>query len=509
MAADTAAVVQYEKKEELRMYRMIVVEDELLIRKGICKSMDWNTLGFEVVADFDDGAEALDYLAGNTVDVVLTDIVMCTVSGIELAKAVAENYPYTRVVLMSGFQEFKYAQKALEYGVFHYLLKPVSEKEMEAVFYKLKTVLDNETHQQIRQNDNTKILNDLANVYFRHIWVNDELSKQMHNWYTSLLGLSFSQKTIVYFFWEESAGQKLPVFHNIENHFQGILLPKNQFALVAWYPNSEDQNGVYKKAERYFANLFPNQLHPKMRMRTSKIDLSGTQDIVDFSQKSHTWKAAAYSWIKELSDKLYATVIKAEQERFRFGEMLLNLNSSKIFSFQEITLIIITAMSLANSKISETGLPYSVIKRMGSVIPLYTAQNIKDLEICLTEAYNDLKRVYDDYKKSSDNYGLKMILSYIDSHLNEDLSVSKLAEIAHMNTAYFGRYFKTVTGKKLKDYIYDVKMTRAIELMREDKYKISDIAAMIGYDAKYFFTIFKNYTHYSPKEYRDNFIDRV
>ncbi|MHB8061028.1 MAG: response regulator, partial [Ruminiclostridium sp.] len=103
------------------MYKIVVVDDEKTIRKGMCNYIAWNEMGFEVVADFEDGKETIQYISKHTVDVVLTDIEMAQVTGLELAKYIYENKLPIKIVIISGYKEFEYARKAVEYNVEYYL----------------------------------------------------------------------------------------------------------------------------------------------------------------------------------------------------------------------------------------------------------------------------------------------------------------------------------------------------------------------------------------------------
>ena len=98
------------------MYKLIVVDDEKVIRNGICNYIDWEGMGFNVVASFEDGKEAIEYIENNCIDVVLTDIEMAEVSGLELAKYIQEKQSRIKAVIISGYKEFEYARKAVEYG---------------------------------------------------------------------------------------------------------------------------------------------------------------------------------------------------------------------------------------------------------------------------------------------------------------------------------------------------------------------------------------------------------
>ena len=88
------------------MYRLIVVDDEQTIRRGMCNYIDWNAMGFQVAADFEDGKETIEYLESHPVDVIMTDIEMAEVSGLELAKFVWQKKLPVIVVILSGYKEF-------------------------------------------------------------------------------------------------------------------------------------------------------------------------------------------------------------------------------------------------------------------------------------------------------------------------------------------------------------------------------------------------------------------
>src|SRR5690606_4256167 len=102
------------------MYKLIIVDDEEVVREGFRQFVDWNALGFQLVATFEDGSEAIDFLQDNMVDAVLTDIDMVNVNGIELAQYIYHHCPNTKTILVSGHKDFEYAKKALDYQVVKY-----------------------------------------------------------------------------------------------------------------------------------------------------------------------------------------------------------------------------------------------------------------------------------------------------------------------------------------------------------------------------------------------------
>lgn len=127
------------------MYHLMIVDDEEKIRSGIANYFPWNELGFEVVYLAEDGQAAFDYLLSGeaVVDIILCDIMMPLVSGLDLLEMLQENgMQELRVVLLSGYAEFEYAQRAMKYGVKDYLLKPTRYQELAQVFREIKEELD-------------------------------------------------------------------------------------------------------------------------------------------------------------------------------------------------------------------------------------------------------------------------------------------------------------------------------------------------------------------------------
>lgn len=130
------------------MYRIIIADDEPMIRAGLYYRNDWEAMGFEVAALLEDGSDVLEYLEKERVDVLLTDICMYQVSGLQAAAMIREKYPWMKVVLLSGYKEFEYAREAMRLHVYEYLLKPIDYDNLRSVFEKIKRELDEANHEE-------------------------------------------------------------------------------------------------------------------------------------------------------------------------------------------------------------------------------------------------------------------------------------------------------------------------------------------------------------------------
>ena len=124
------------------MYRILLVDDEILVRDAIKENIDWKSMDCQLVGDCENGKQAADFVKSHPVDIVLTDILMPYMDGMELSHFLHDNYPEIVIVIFSGFGEFEYAKKAIQYNVSEYMLKPVTAMELREVIGKMKEKVD-------------------------------------------------------------------------------------------------------------------------------------------------------------------------------------------------------------------------------------------------------------------------------------------------------------------------------------------------------------------------------
>ncbi len=154
------------KQEKIRaekgldMFKVIVVDDEAMIRTGVSSFINDTNIGFEVVQTFKDGSEAIKYLEAHNVDVVISDIKMVNVSGIELAHYIYKNKPQTKVILLSGYAEFEYAKAAIKYNVEEYITKPTNFTDLKNSLLKIREALS-----APKKTDINTFLNNIKQLY--------------------------------------------------------------------------------------------------------------------------------------------------------------------------------------------------------------------------------------------------------------------------------------------------------------------------------------------------------
>jgi two-component system response regulator YesN len=153
---------------EIAMYKVLIVDDEAELRNGIANYFPWDDFGFTVAASADNGKDALQIIDENQIDVVLTDIVMPDMGGIELAAEISKRRLPIKILFLSGYADFSYAQSAIAYGVKQYIVKPTKYNDLRDTFSRLKVELDNERFRHIRDDSEIEPHN-VSNTYYDKI----------------------------------------------------------------------------------------------------------------------------------------------------------------------------------------------------------------------------------------------------------------------------------------------------------------------------------------------------
>ena len=238
------------------MYNLVIADDEKNIREGLSRFINWADIGFKVVMKFEDGEDVIDYIGAMSVDVVLCDIRMNKKSGLEVAKYIYENSLNIKVVLMSGYQEFEYAKKALEYNVISYIVKPIEMDEIKDKFIKIKKDIDslkiiNEKMQQekkraVEAQQDFSVLIDLQSQLIESFLnfdkpsiysiFNDISAKVINISFNS--GLKFLENTL------------LLLLNRVNNHYLGLTIKGDLKAIIRKISDAKNYNNALQVCEQ-------------------------------------------------------------------------------------------------------------------------------------------------------------------------------------------------------------------------------------------------------------------
>lgn len=522
------------------MYKLIVVDDEMAIRTGMCSYIDWNAMGFEVTADFEDGKETIEYIANHPVDVILTDIEMAEVSGLELAKYIYENKLPIKVVILSGYKEFEYARQAIQYNVEYYLLKPIKMNEVQEVFGKIRLDLEHHLKEQEMNLSREKKFKELLPELQEQFWIS-LLVGGLHNKENivkkqKMLQLDFDLQTpcaiidVQMEIDEESNQLYYKQRENRSNLINNIF--GGNTGEIKYYPAYLSSDilkiiAIMKQKctiEKFHENL-ELQLEEKResvaKLLKLKIITSIEKifpDIMELSE--YKYELQAYVQKKTASVRL----VPGDYERLKQKYKLLietindgdfdeldNLVDNIFFEFRNLPIeqvkqLLINMFSLLSSKFMKMSSDLWVV--MNEKVDYQMLLDIDNRDTLKHTCKNSLKTTIEIVKKRQNDVSKDIVekaIYYMKKHYGDDISLESIADRYFLNPTYFSRLFKQYTGTTFMDYLIELRMEKAKELIVLGKYKVYEVSQMVGYRSdKYFFRVFKNYTKQSPSEYYRN-----
>lgn len=475
-------------------YSMIIVDDERIIREGLKKYIQKLDCGFNVKEVFEDGKEAIEFLKENPVDLVITDICMTEVNGLEVAAFIKKNMPDTEVVILSGYRNFEYAQQAISYGVTRYLLKPVKNSEIVEILKSVREGLDEKRHIKDVVFQYDEMLGQKRKQFFVDymLGVSDESSDETdifsqlrfscppEDIYGAVLFVHWNER-FVEDIWQYGKNRiqaaVLNYFSCIENNIFGMVIDDEQFLFLS---ETDTISSDVSEFENWVKESFGS-------VPTVKIVYTcrGLENLRDY---------------KKLSRAEADSTNSVENERRILLCTYLNLGMYK----QAKELFIELLESSDNSEAAEKQLLRLICENASKVgVKMDAEQYFRRLREGV-ETQSDVFESICRYFKTarSEDKMITKIKEYVQANYAADISLETVAEKVYLHPVYLSRFFKQQVGENFRDYLFSVRMTNAIALLKKNTYKIYEISRMVGYkSSKYFSKQFKGYTGYTPKNY--------
>ena len=502
-------------------YRVLLVDDEEEIRTGISRKIDWAALGFTLVGEAGNGEEALELAEQMRPDVVLTDIKMPFMDGLELCRRLRQSLPAAKLVVFSGFDDFEYARQAVGMGVSEYILKPINAPELMEVLTKLRTQLDS---QRLERRD----METLRRRYEESLPVLREL------FYTRLLSgqLSPAQVQDRAARYEIELAPVLSVQSFLTEHFamEGcaarVVLFGDTAALLVQlsgddklYPLLEELERLSLLSRSYLGISLtagvgrpcqgPEELYRSAEGARAALDyraLVGGGRVI-YIDDLEPQPAATLSF-EENDQHLLSAAIKLgapDQVERAVGTLMerlrqtgLSLSRYHLFLLEVVTCLVRLARSGGVAVEEVFGANFT-----GSV-SLSDFSSPEELGRWLAERCLKLHELLGRQRTDSAWRLVEQAKEYIAGHYSdESLSVEALCSHIHLSPTYFSTLFKREVGMSFTAYVTQVRMDEAVRLLRDTDEKTYRIAERTGYsDPNYFSYVFKRRFGVSPSKYR-------
>lgn len=495
------------------MLKLIIADDERIIRETISTIVDWAKYDIEVIGLCKNGIETYDMIIDESPDIVLTDIKMPGMDGIELIKKISQTDLNVQFIILSGYGEFEYAKEAMKNGVRHYLLKPCNENQIiECIEQCKQNCYQQKLNRQLAEDHFTALNSMSHNAIFGIInecVCQNRSFEEIRNSYESYIDFSFTayQLYYIYYLQFQHLDSFLQELKNLcEKYYPGVtihgiyvnntllLFFKNfsssypaldEFIQKASWPDSTIK---LEMESELFSNL--NDLLSVLLKKICRYD------TIYYINNFHLFYTCNYNTRIQELDKLYQFISeKKENTEEILSEFLNNIHDLNFL--KQIASTLLLRLALRNTQMSSIELSEWImqIEQINQIDELKDTVKKKILEI--SHSSSDQPDV---------SIMTRQIFDYVSKNLqNQNLTLKYIAEHhLYMNVDYVSKKFLKDTGVKFSAYLTDVRIRRAKELLNaENPDKIQNIAEEVGLgnNPQYFTQLFKRKTGITPSTY--------
>lgn len=509
----------------------MIIDDEPNIRNGLKTLIDWEKLHCTLIGEAKDGVEGIAQIQLKKPDLVIVDIKMPEVDGIELIETITKMRLETQFIVLSGYQDFNYAKRAMECHVNHYILKPIDEDLLAS---KVKEIYDNLVHDMKKQKElkhqcqlskeqmiQYLVMGDESvHSYLNHITGYEELNrwydlKLPWLYYTVMLldtlevRLNFKERSLIKQHLGESKNYN--AFFVIDGLI-GVVI-KNQELQKHCESLSCLRTWVFKQFHKEAIITIGatvsevNEIHRSYAFARYLMDnrfLYGNKIVMwEQSIHNHQIKRTNNFCEEDIEMRLYQSVCTNQQEQVNniLEDMRKFMETSEWDKEKIKAFYLHVYVSVMTSLIEhQHGLLEREFLNPKIFESLYQQSNLFKLHGFIKY---QLLSVCEFIEEMKPRQTLKMVIDYMEHHYQEDIKIDALGKLFHYNSNYLGKQLKKETGKTFNVLLDEVRLNEAKKLLCNPALKIYEIAGFTGYnDPDYFTTKFKKYIGLSPKEFR-------
>ncbi|MNW39102.1 putative response regulatory protein [compost metagenome] len=504
------------------MYKVFIVDDEPFIIEGLYDIVDWSMLGMEIVGYAENGCAALKALTETPTDILITDISMPKMNGLDLIRQIRQLKPELKVIVLSGYDEFAYLKEGMTLGIENYLLKPINLEEFQATLNAVHEKLNASRNDEALSEYSIRILRD--NVMYR--WVCNQIEEREFRERIDLLGLQIDKPYVLITLCRvrTASSDLLDLIEqsvdSIERLSTVITFQDTDGDIILLFNFDDPGEGRLESAELI------DELSEKLRDLDVQLSEGSVESLEDGAHLSYENAKKAQEYF----------LIYSEQTTIRFDELKSPATSSQLaaIDWDESTRLLLARdreelFALIDQQFAYMG-------EIAGVTPLFLQDmalewlvrfKMQLQKIRYAEEPRLIKEGYDQIKSAGTMEELviivkkmaemaidvlngdvkspivQQVLSYIHVAYNQDLSLKTLGNTYNIHPVYLGQLFHKEVGESFTEYINRYRIEKAKELLKTTHQKVHEIARNVGYwETGYFYKQFKKYVGVSPKEYK-------
>lgn len=518
------------RRWESSMYKILIADDELIIRQGLRYILDWHELGYEIVGEAANGSEALQSILTLQPNLVLLDIRMPQMLGIDVVKQAREQGYQGKFIILSGFTDFEYAQAAIRYGVDYYLTKPIDEDELLSTVQEISRHLSQEKK---KEETLAQYLDKAKEMILYDIIMNQPDNAGLH--YAELFPQTSQYQVVICERYSKEEGQPVYRFSDLlkmanEDHasYDSLKLDESEIILLRGsdilyrfqefldhydreqkpqinspldslfitygrvVDSIEDIHISYQEASmlqkrRFFCECYQHtigydQLPEEHSVET---DVLGEESLHEYCELLSGYIQAAKR------NQVAETLKRLENQLYQSGSDIMRI---KLF----LTDLYLSIKERLSHLYHNANIPFpgnsQIIDFIGNRYYLY------EILLYFTEQFEMIVRTIGN--PSSDSV-MDDIIHYIEHNYMNNIKLENIAPLFGYNSSYLGKIFTKKVGEGFNVFIDKVRIKHSKELLVDTELKVYEISEKVGYrNVDYFHTKFKKYVDESPAEYR-------
>lgn len=500
------------------MYNILIVDDEKIERNGIKYLLGKLNEEFDII-EASNGKQALEYIKENEIDILLTDIKMPFMDGLELITEVSRLYPKIKAVIFSGFNEFEYAKSAVKLGVVDYILKPVDPSEFDNTMDKVLKELEEE---RIDENIMSKSL-EFLKEHMLYLLTTGADIKEIEKYGKGLIPDDFADRYSIImllefnsdFFGKNDVGFKEKILGRWSS-ITDILNLNPQQELFFFEEEPIDIVDMASKIQKYIMKEYGQECFIAISSKfKGGQNISEAMDEVENLIENKFYHQSCnvfYPGMKYVNDEVIKfeddTLMKQMKQDLRMKDIIsLNEHFNKFcekyrmqtdFSQVYIKFLFSNLLKDITSCLSDNE------KELDSEIEqLYRSSDFDTVMGIVSKNIDKLKKVFDSNSQTV-HREVEKAKNYIREHFGEEIMLDQLAGMINITPSYLSSVFKKETGVNFSKYINDVRMEQAKDMLDNTALKIVQISEKCGFhNVSYFCTTFKGYYGITPQKFRD------
>lgn len=490
------------------MFQALVVDDKKSIREGLRNHFPWQEAGFALIGAVGSATEAIHIIEEECIDVLLTDIVMPEMSGLELIRSVKVINPDIKVLILSAYDKFEYAQEAIRLGAYSYLTKPVDIEHLKDLLIEIHKVLEKECQSR---KQSLKMASYAKRQFYSLLFGQQKLCEPELIRRAEEMGVTLSAGPFSVFFLDAAGDTQAQRQENLMatgmklKQLPGVMHTSLEGELLCTLMEVRDKPpelDVGQLVRRVgFSNRFSLLCETQRARQEAKMALYfcrvlGKRKLLCRDEAALWESTASISALleKELMQAIADNSQNGVTEALSvFFECLTKKTSADFYRACAPLAVLFQKVCTVDE----------IARTESLVFDLKNAQNLKDMQAVFLAHFLHLIQQDEKTAQRTSNLIIDRVMAYIEAHYAEDITLKAIADEVYVNPIYLSRLFKENTGISYIDHLTETRVRHAKRLLRDLSLRIYDIASMVGYERKHFGKVFKERTGLTPKEYRN------